>query len=126
MVSGWLRLQFRLQTSGVRFKKNFPRCARPVPFIKVFVIAFPLTKSLQKNSALRAVISLSKSLYDGVSLHKRAYKQFPRCARPFFFINVFMNCLSLYKKQPPATPKKQDLEETWKFQKFSLVCRLVD
>ena len=96
------------------------------PFTKVFIIAFPFVQSLQNISALRAAISLYKSLYDGRSLHKRAYKQFPRCARPFFFIKAFINCLSLYKKQPPATPKKQDLQEIWKFQKFPLVCRLVD
>ena len=106
--------------------KKFARCARPVPFIKVFISACPFIKSLRKNSALRAAISLYKSLYDGLSLHKRAYKQFPRCARPFFLKQVFINCFSLHKKQPPATPKKQDLQEIWKFQKFPLVCRLVD
>ena len=46
--------------------KKFPRCARPVPFIKAFsfykslIIASPFTKDLIKN--------------------------FPRCARPEFFV----------------------------------------
>ena len=71
--------------------KKFPRCARPVPFRKVFITAFPLIKSLIKNPELRAAISLYKSLYDGLSLHSGAYKQFPRCARPFFFRKVFIN-----------------------------------
>ena len=65
-------------------------------------------------SALRAAISLHKSLYDGLFLQKRVYKQFPRCARPFFFIN----CLSLYKKQPPATPKKKICKKSGNFKNF--------
>ena len=62
-VSGWLRLQFRLRTSGLRF---------------------------QNNSALRAASSLYKSLYNCISLYKKAFKKIPRCARPFPCIDVFM------------------------------------
>ena len=55
-VSGWLRLQFRLQTSGLRF---------------------------QKISALRAASSLYKSLYNCISLFIKPHKKF-RAARGHF------------------------------------------
>ena len=69
-VSGWLRLQFRLQTSGLRF---------------------------QNISALRAASSLYKSLYKCISRYKKPYKKFPRCARPFPFIKVFMTAFPFIK-----------------------------
>ena len=81
-VSGWRRLQLRLSTSRLRFQK-FPRFARPVFFIKVFITAFLFTKSIIKISALRAASSLYKSLYNCISLFIKPHKKF-RAARGHF------------------------------------------
>ena len=69
-VSGSLRLQFRLLASGPRF---------------------------EKISALRAASSLYESLYNCISLYKKPYKKFPRCARPFPFTKVCMTAVPFIK-----------------------------